>query len=99
MKVNPDSFQSLLFVCVCLPELVLLLEQVVVEYVLRSLLRHELLEGDLARVEQRPVDRTSALDLLAVAVVVVVGEVELIAWCTLGLCDLCGFCLEELLLG
>jgi len=62
-------------------------------------LRYKLLEGDLPRVKQRPVDGTSALDLLAIAIVVIVGQVELIAGCTLGLGDLCGFCLEELLLG
>lgn len=39
------------------------------------------------------------MDLLTIAIVVIVGQVELIAGCTLGLGDLCGFCLEELLLG
>ena len=82
IHVNPDFLEALLLFNSGLPELVLLLQQVVIKHVVRLVDLHELL------VSKRFLDHTPGANLdarcvlghkLAIVIVLVVGQIELLA--------------------
>ena len=83
IHLDPHFLQTLLLLYVSLPELILLLQKVIIEHVVRLVDVHELIKSE------RFLDHASRSDLdprrvlrheLLVIVVLVVREIELFAW-------------------